>query len=204
MIGLLRGRLASRGPTRLLVECGGVGYEVQIPLSTFAALPESGAEVTLLIHTHVRDDMLALFGFATETEKRLFERLIEISGIGPKLACTVLSGLPPAELIGAVRDGEAARLRVVPGIGRKTSERIVLELKDRLTGIGGEAPAGAAGSGAEEAVSALVNLGYRESEARAAVLAARKRLDAPGDLEALLREALRSLSRDGGPRESAR
>jgi len=201
MIGRLRGILAYRGPTRLLVDVGGVGYEVQIPLSTFSILPGEGAEVLLHIHTHVRDDALALFGFATVAEKRLFERLIEVSGIGPRLACTVLSGLPPAELVAAIRAGEAGPLRSVPGIGRKTAERIVLELQDRLSGVAEElAGAGVRvhDGGSEEAVSALVNLGYRERAARAAVAAAAQRIKGPSDLESLLRESLRNLSQESG------
>lgn len=201
MIGRLRGVLAFRGPTRVVVDVGGVGYDLQIPLSTFSSLPAEGSQVFLHVHTHVREDALALFGFATEMEKRLFERLIEVSGIGPRLACTVLSGLPPGDLIDAIRSGESGRLQTVPGIGRKTAERIVLELRDRIAALaesGAVAGVPGSGGGREEAVSVLLNLGYREPTARAAVAAADKRLDGGGDLESLLRESLRRLGSEGG------
>ena len=164
MIAFLKGRLAEKHPNRVIVDVGGVGYDVQVPLSTFYALGEPGADVALRIHTHVREDALALFGFATPLEIALFERLIAISGIGPRLALAVLSGIEPAELVRAVRGQDLARLTAIPGVGKKTAERISLEMKHRLTPAL-EAEAGAApGPPVEDSVSAdvlsaLLNLG---------------------------------------------
>src|SRR5438874_3846347 len=141
MIGHLSGTVREKHPNQVIVEAGGVGYEVQIPISTYTSLPAEGAAVSLRIYTHVREDALALFGFATPEEKLVFERLISVSGIGPKLAITVLSGLPTAELIAAIRSNDLARLVRIPGVGKKTAERIVLELKDKLMAVdaGGKA-----------------------------------------------------------------
>jgi Holliday junction DNA helicase RuvA len=135
MIGYLRGTVLEKHPNQVIVEAGGVGYDVQIPISTFTTLPEEGGAVTLRIHTHVREDALALFGFATGEEKTVFERLISVSGIGPKLAVTVLSGLPTPDLIMAIRSGNIQQLVRIPGVGKKTAERMVLELKDKLAGV---------------------------------------------------------------------
>ena len=135
MIAYLRGTLLEKHPNQAIVETGGVGYDVHIPVSTFSALAEAGSEVRLRIYTHVREDSLALFGFFTAEEKSIFERLISISGIGPKLAITVLSGLATADLISAIRNGEVAQLVRIPGVGKKTAERIVLELKDKVEGL---------------------------------------------------------------------
>jgi holliday junction DNA helicase RuvA len=135
MIALLRGQLLEKHPNRLIVNVGGVGYDVQVPLSTFYQAGEPGVEVTLRIHTHVREDQIALYGFATRLEQQLFERLISVSGIGPKLALAVLSGIEPAEFVRAVMHADAARLTSIPGVGRKTAERITLELRDRLPAI---------------------------------------------------------------------
>ncbi len=132
MIAFLTGRLLEKHPNRVTVDVHGVGYDVAVPLSTFYALGEPGADVSLRIHTHVREDALALFGFATPLEQLLFERLIAVSGIGPRLALAVLSGIEPAELVRAVRSQDTARLTAIPGVGKKTAERIGLELKDRL------------------------------------------------------------------------
>ncbi|HXD74329.1 MAG TPA: Holliday junction branch migration protein RuvA, partial [Vicinamibacterales bacterium] len=132
MIAHLRGAILDKHPNRVVVDVGGVGYDVAVPLSTFYVLGERGAEVSLRVHTHVREDAIALFGFATAMELDLFERLISISGIGPKVGLAVLSGIEPAELVGAIERGDLARLTAIPGVGKKTSERIVLELKDRL------------------------------------------------------------------------
>ena len=132
MIALLKGILAEKHPSRIIVDTGGVGYDVQVPLSTFYTLGEPGAALTLRIHTHVREDVIALYGFSTSLEQELFERLIAISGVGPKLALAVLSGIEPADLIRAVRLGDVARLTAIPGVGKKTAERIGLELRDRL------------------------------------------------------------------------
>ena len=132
MIAQLRGRILEKHPNRIVVDVAGVGYDVFVPLSTFYGLGEPGADVTLRIHTHVREDLIALYGFATLLEQELFERLIGIGGIGPKVALSVLSGIEPLELIRAIERGDVARLTAIPGVGKKTSERIVLELKDRL------------------------------------------------------------------------
>src|ERR1700676_2019225 len=142
MIALLSGTLVEKHPNQVIVEAGGVGYDVLIPISTYSALPEAGSEVRLRIHTHVREDALSLFGFLTAEEKGIFERLISVSGIGPSLAIKVLSGMGTADLIPAIRNGSVELLVRIPGVGRKTAERMVLELKDKLEGIGTMAAAG--------------------------------------------------------------
>ena len=191
--------LAGKRPNQVLVDVGGVGYLVQVPLSTFAALGELHTEVTLLIHTHVREDALLLYGFATLLEQDLFERLIGVSGIGPKLALGVLSGIEPPELVRAIERGDVGRLTAIPGVGKKTSERIVLELKDRLpsvriaaVAIGGEA------SGApllrDDLLSALMNLGYHRPLAEKALDAAIKSTP-DGSFERTLKQALRELAK---------
>lgn len=199
MIGLLRGCLIEKQPNRVLLDVQGVGYDVQVPLSTFYGMGEPGVEVVLRIHTHVREDALALYGFATVLEQQLFERLIAVSGIGPKLALAVLSGIEPAEFIGAVQRGDVKRLTGIPGVGRKTAERIGLELRDRLPPIAGavlEAAAAAARPAAmrDDVLSALFNLGYHRPLTEKAVDAA---VEAVGDVrfEALLKQALRELTR---------
>src|ERR1700723_2381908 len=140
MIAHLRGRLLSKTPNQAIVECAGVGYDVTISVTTFSALPNEGAEVTLHIHTHVREDQLALFGFAETQEKRLFEKLLTISGIGPKLAITVLSGIDSGRLVAAIRASDHGTLTRIPGIGKKTAERVVLELKDKLDDLAQNIP----------------------------------------------------------------
>ncbi|HYW44829.1 MAG TPA: Holliday junction branch migration protein RuvA [Bryobacteraceae bacterium] len=194
MIALLRGVLFEKHPNQAIVETGGVGYDVTIPVSTFTHLPEAGAEVRLRIHTHVREDALALYGFLTQDEKALFEKLIGVSGIGPKLAVTILSGLAAPDLIRAIGRGEVDRLVRIPGIGKKTAERMVLELRDKLPAISGEEPAAASGPAALSAVeqdvlSALLNLGCGRPQADAAVRKA-KAAGAPSDFEPLFRRAL--------------
>ena len=174
MIALLRGTLLEKSPSRLIVDVSGVGYEILVPLSTFYAIGDAGAKVTLRTHTHVREDVIALYGFITKVEQDLFERLIAINGVGPKLALAVLSGIEPAELIRAVRLQDVARLTAIPGVGKKTAERIGLELKDRLPAllqVIGPAPAGAAPEDhvREDLLSALINLGYHRSVAEKAV-----------------------------------
>ena len=140
MIALLRGVLLEKHPNQAIVEAGGVGYDVTIPVSTFTKLPEAGAEVRLRIHTHVREDALALYGFLTQDEKALFEKLISVSGIGPTLAVKILSGLAAPDLILSIRRGEVEKLVKVPGVGKKTAERMVLELRDKLPATGGDEP----------------------------------------------------------------
>src|ERR1700720_3161662 len=163
MIGQLRGRLADKRPNQVMVDVGGVGYLVAVPLSTFAALGELHTEVTLLIHTHVREDVLSLYGFLSSREKHFFELLLGASGVGPSLALKILSGMSVEELVPAIRTGDLSRLTKIPGVGRKTAERMVVELKDKLQAvtIETEKPAPSSPAGVEaDVVSALVNLGY--------------------------------------------
>jgi Holliday junction DNA helicase RuvA len=173
MIARLRGSLTEKEPHRVVIDVGGTGYRAFIPLSTYYALPEVGSEAALRIHTHVREDALSLFGFASREELDLFEKLIEISGVGPRLALAILSGMPVADLVTAISDGDSGRLRGIPGIGPKTADRVILEMRDRIRMMprGSEAAAGAGPDGSirRDVVSALVNLGYREVIARDAV-----------------------------------
>ena len=172
MIASLRGILISKSPNQAVIECAGVGYDVAISVATFSALPREGVEARLHIFTKVAEDQLALFGFAEVDEKRLFERLIAVSGIGPKLAITVLSGIASERLVTAIRGSDHASLVKVPGIGKKTAERIVLELKDKLDDLQGFSTGAARpvlGGVAEDALSALVNLGYARPIAQKAV-----------------------------------
>ena len=198
MIAFLRGRVIDKHPNRLIVDVQGVGYEVHVPLSTYYEVGEEGAEVSLRVHTHVREDALQLYGFLSVLEQQVFERLIGISGIGPKLAVAVLSGIGPAELVGAVERGDIARLTAIPGVGRKTAERIVLELRDRLqqlavvpaaAGVGTTAPADRL---RDDLISALLNLGYHRPLAERA---ADSTLTSSDDLtfERALKRALREL-----------
>src|SRR5271169_5590750 len=196
MIGQLRGRLAEKRPNQVLVDVGGVGYLVQVPLSTYAALGELHTEVTLLIHTHVREDALALYGFVSSREKHFFEMLLSASGVGPTLALKILSGMSVEELVPAIRGSDLARLTKIPGVGRKTAERMVVELKDKLEAVTVETerPASASPAGVEADVkSALVNLGYEERIAESAVAAA-KRETGTASFEKLLRATLASLT----------
>src|SRR6201994_2376249 len=173
MIAHLRGRLLSKSPNQAILECAGVGYDVTISVATFSALPNEGTDATLHIHTHVREDQIALFGFSETQEKRLFEKLLTISGIGPKLAITVLRGIDASRLVTAIRSGDHATLTKIPGIGKKTAERVVLELKDKLDDMTGIAPAQPAapslGAVADDVLSALVNLGYARPIAQKAI-----------------------------------
>ena len=196
MIARLHGQLIEKSPSRLIVDVGGVGYDVLVPLSTFYGLGEPGASVTLRVHTHVREDVIALYGFATSLEQDLFERLISISGIGPKLALAVLSGIDPADLVRAIRSQDVARLTRIPGVGKKTAERIGLELKDRLPLATVALDTGPAGGDDLRAdlLSALTNLGYKGAVAERAVDAAVKKT--PGaSFEDLLRDILRGMMR---------
>jgi Holliday junction DNA helicase RuvA len=200
MIAFLRGRVFEKQPNRVIVDVQGVGYEVFVPLSTFYDIGDDGADVSLRVHTHVREDAMQLYGFLTELERQLFERLIGISGIGPKLAIAVLSGMETRELVGAVQRGDVAKLTGIPGVGKKTSERIVLELKDRLAHLSAavveqqavEAPAG--DRLRDDLTSALLNLGYHRPHAEKAVDAA---VASAPDLtfEQALKAALRELMR---------
>ncbi len=198
MIGHLRGTLVEKRPNQVLVDVGGVGYQVQIPLSTFYALGELRNDVSLLIHTHVREDALALYGFLTAREKHFFELLISASGVGPSLALKILSGMSVDELVPAIRHGDLVQLTRIPGIGRKTAERIVVELRDKLAAMEiVEAERPASRSQLEsDVISALLNLGYERRAAERAVEEAR-RDGSSGNFEALLRAALRQLSSPG-------
>jgi len=192
MIALLRGVLVEKHPNQAIVETGGVGYDVTIPVSTFSHLPDAGAEVRLRIHTHVREDALALYGFLTQDEKALFEKLIGVSGIGPTLAVKILSGLAAADLIGAIRRGEVERLVRIPGVGKKTAERMVLELRDKLPAVTGEEPGPAVAALSaidQDVLSALLNLGCGRPQAEAAVRKA-KAAGGSADFEPLFRRAL--------------
>lgn len=196
MIAFLRGRLFSKSPNQAIVECGGVGYDVTISVATFTTLPPEGAEARLHIFTHVREDQLALFGFAESEEKRLFEKLLTISGIGPKLAITVLSGIDSSRLVTAIRNSDHATLTRIPGIGKKTAERVVLELKDKLDDMA-VAPASSAaayGPAGDDALSALVNLGYARPIAQRAIeTAIAKQPAAAEDFELLFRAAMAAI-----------
>jgi Holliday junction DNA helicase RuvA len=196
MIAYLRGVLLEKHPNAVIVEVGGVGYDVNIPVSTFSALPDAGKEVSLRIHTHVREDALLLYGFHSVDEKLLFEKLISVSGIGPKLAITVLSGLNTGELVSAIRGGQVNLLVRIPGVGKKTAERIVLELRDKLDMLRGAAmplPAEARPEALtpveEDALSALINLGCNRAAAETALKRA-KASGLPQEFEPLFRRAL--------------
>jgi Holliday junction DNA helicase RuvA len=202
VIAHLRGKISEKHPNRIVVDVNGVGYDVFVPLSTFYGLGDPGADIALRIHTHVREDALMLYGFATFLEQELFERLIGVSGIGPKVALSVLSGIEPQELIRAIERSDLARLTAIPGVGKKTSERIVLELKDRLP----RAPVAAVAAGVaasdtpvvrDDVLSALVNLGYHRPLAEKAVDAAITTLGSSPDagFERMLKQALRELAK---------
>ena len=193
MIALLRGNLLEKSPNQAIVDAGGVGYDVIIPVSTFTGLPDAGHTVTLKIHTHVREDALALYGFLTSDEKTLFEKLIGVSGIGPKLAVTILSGLAAGDLIHAIRAAEVDKLVRIPGIGKKTAERMVLELRDKLAAPTGAttAPHTPALNDIEhDVLSALANLGCAKPAAEAALQKVRKLHPEMKGFEALFRKAL--------------
>ena len=200
MIAALEGRLTEKHPSRIVVDVQGVGYEVHVPLSTFYELGEPGSDVSLRIHTHVREETLALFGFASTLELQLFERLISVNGIGPRLALTALSGIEPPELVRSVQQGDVARLTGIPGVGKKTAERMVVELRDNLPNIASAdtVPAslikGEADNLRGDVLSALLNLGYHRQLAEKAIKTALKGSD---DLvfEDVLRQALRELAR---------
>jgi len=194
MIAHLRGILLEKRPNQAVVDAGGVGYDVTVPVSTFVKLPETGHEVQLRIHTHVREDAIALFGFLTGEERFLFERLISVSGIGPKLAITVLSGLAVADLVAAIRGGEVERLVRIPGVGKKTAERMVLELREKLPAPAQAGASAAAGARTaltaleQDAVSALMNLGCAPAAAETAVRKAKA--EGVTEFEPLFRRAL--------------
>ena len=192
MIALLRGTLVEKHPNQVILDVGGVGYDVIIPISTFSKLPGDGSETRLRIHTHVREDAFLLYGFLTLDEKHLFEKLISVSGIGPGLAIKVLSGIGAVDLITAIRRGEVERLVRIPGVGKKTAERMILELRDKLPAPAGDDPAQAAPSLSaldEDVLSGLLNLGCARPAAEAAIRKARA-AGVPEEFESLFRKAL--------------
>ena len=193
MIAHLRGKLISRRPNLVIVEAGGVGYDVTISVPAFSELPSLGSEVALHIHTHVREDQLALYGFLRHEEKELFEKLITVSGIGPKLAITTLSGMPADDMVNSIRANDLARLTKIPGIGRKTAERMVLELRDKLPPTGADqvhvVPSLSATQ--EDVLSALVNLGYQRAAAEKALVGLKEN----GSFDAMFRAALGVMSK---------
>jgi Holliday junction DNA helicase RuvA len=202
LIAHLEGVLREKAPTRVVVATGGVGYELFVSLSTHAALPDEGKTVSLRVHTHVREDAIQLFGFHTDLERALFELLLRVSGVGPKLAQAVLSGIAPAELAGALGRGDAGALCRVPGVGSKTAQRLVVELRDRVAGLVAAAETAAASKEAaapdarlDEVVSALVNLGTARARAERVACEVLERAEAEAPLEALIRAALQRLAR---------
>ncbi len=197
MIGFLHGKVRRSTPERMILDVGGVGYDVHIPLSTYYEIDKLGTDssVGLFIHTHVREDAIELFGFWSEREKLLFEKLIAVSGIGPRLARVILSGMAPDELLASLAAGDTARLATIPGIGKKTAQRMIVDLKDRVQELAAELPEIAATAPlGEDLVLALVNLGYHEGEAQRAVAQARSELPDAASPE-LLRASLQKLSR---------
>ena len=206
VIAFLRGRVLSKHPNRVVVDVGGVGYDVHVPLSTYYEVGEEGAEIALRVYLHVREDTLQLYGFLTDLERQVFERLIAISGIGPKLAIAVLSGMDSREVIAAVQRADVVRLTGIPGVGKKTAERMVLELKDRLTELAAPAAAGAVPHVSADdrlradVLSALQNLGYHRPQAERAIDAALAAAPDAG-FEHALRAVLRELMRAAGSRQ---
>ena len=196
MIAHLRGRLLAKHPNQAIVETGGVGYDVTISVPPFSDLPAIGGEVTLHIHTHVREDLIALYGFLRPAEKRLFEKLITVSGIGPKLAITILSGMAADEMVNAIRGNDVARLTRIPGIGKKTAERMVLELRDKLPaeGVVESAVMPAISAVEEDVLSALINLGYQRAAAERALASVEKNGKA-SSFEVMFRQTLGVLSK---------
>lgn len=193
MIAHLRGKLLARHPNQAILEAGGVGYDVAISVPTFSELPSLGSEVSLYIHTHVREDQIALYGFLRPEEKQLFEKLISVSGIGPKLAITILSGMPTDDMVNAIRGNDVARLTNIPGIGKKTAERMVLELRDKLPADQRQ-PAQvvpALSAVQEDVLSALLNLGYQRIAAEKAISA----VDKSGSFDAMFRGALAAIAK---------
>jgi holliday junction DNA helicase RuvA len=196
MIAHIRGRLLSKHPNQAIVEAAGVGYDVTISVPTFSELPAPGGEVALHIHTHVREDALALYGFLRQSEKQIFEKLISVSGIGPKLAITILSGMPADEMAGAIRGNDVAKLTRIPGIGRKTAERMVLELRDKLPkeAFGEPATLPSITPVEEDVLSALMNLGYQRAAAERALTSVSRNGKA-ASFEVMFRESLAMLSK---------
>jgi Holliday junction DNA helicase RuvA len=199
VIGSLRGRLAAKSTERILLDVGGVGYEVSVPLSTFTELPEVGEAVELLTHTHVREDAFILFGFLTALERDVFRLLIGVSGVGPKVALNLLSGLSAPDVVRSIVEGSTAAIVAVPGVGKKTAERLIVDLRDRMLKLEGASPAAPAATRArssaedDDVLSALTNLGYRPAQAEKALAAVKER-NPEAPIETLLRESLRRLA----------
>lgn len=195
MIAHLRGRILEKNPNRVVLETAGVGYDVAISIPSFSALPAEGSEVSFHIYTHVREDTLALYGFLRREEKQLFERLISVGGIGPKLAITVLSGMASDALVSAIRSNDLAKLTRIPGVGKKTAERMVLELRDKLDTLQAAPAAALASRMEEDVVSALVNLGYQRSLAEQAVKRALEKSTEATSFEQLFRQTMSLLQK---------
>ena len=193
MIAHLRGKLISKHPNQAVVEAAGVGYEVNISIPTFSGLPALGSEVAMFIHTHVREDALSLFGFLRIEDKQLFERLLSVSGIGPKLAITILSGMETNAMVASIKGNNVASLTRIPGIGKKTAERMVLELRDKLDAFGVPEAAAAASPVEEDVISALVNLGYQRALVERALGRVTKATDETFDT--LFRKSLAALAK---------
>ena len=194
MIAHLRGRLLAKHPQQAIVEAGGVGYDVVISVPTFSALALEGNEVALFIHTHVREDALALYGFLSAADKRVFERLITVSGVGPKLAVTIQSGLSAERLVAAIRGQDHATLSLIPGIGKRLAERLVVELKDKLEDMAAAPQPVAAGPSSDDVLSALVNLGYQRQQAQKAIsVAVAKDKTVASNFETLFRAAMAAM-----------
>ena len=200
MIAHIQGRLHFKSPENLIIDVDGIGYQVHVPLTTFYELPDIGNTVALHIHTHVREDALQLYGFQAQEEKALFIRLMGVAGIGPRLAVNILSGISPAELAESLLQGDLARLISIPGVGRKTAERIMVEMRDKLPALAADRDIALSVKYAadeavmNDAVSALVNLGYKKGVAQRAIDGARQRLEGEVNLESLLKESLRALA----------
>ncbi|UCF00578.1 MAG: Holliday junction branch migration protein RuvA [Deltaproteobacteria bacterium] len=200
MIAHIQGRLYFKSPEHLIIDVDGIGYQVHVPLTTFYELPDVGNTVALHIHTHVREDALQLYGFQAQEEKALFIRLMGVAGIGPRLAVNILSGISPAELAESLLQGDLARLISIPGVGRKTAERIMVEMRDKLPALAADRDIAlsvknaAAEAVIEDAISALINLGYKKGLAQRAIDQAQQRLQGEINLERLLKESLRSLA----------
>jgi Holliday junction DNA helicase RuvA len=198
MIAHLKGILTHKSPVEIVVDINGVGYQVFVSLTTFYALPELGSEVSLGIHTHMREEALKLFGFYSVDEKRIFEKLITVNKVGPKLALTILSGMPPAEFLSAIDSSDVAKLSTIPGIGRKTAERMILELRDKLAGLSLEftpTEDSMPHNGLfDDALSALINLGYKKNDAEQTLKKVYAKEEKDSSLESLIKECLNLLS----------
>ena len=198
MIAHLKGKLTHKSPVAIIIDVNGVGYQVFVPLSTFYALPELESEISLGIHTHMREEALKLFGFYTIDEKIIFEKLITINKVGPKLALTILSGMPPADILSTINSNDIVKLSTIPGIGRKTAERLILEMRDKLDGLSLDFIA-TKDSGPEkglfdDALSALVNLGYKKSQAELALKKVYAESAEDNSIENLIKDSLNLLS----------